>query len=297
MTAILRPFLLMVSLALGAMQVAVAAVPNTLTYQGTLTDGAGTPITGEKTITLSLYTADTGGTAFWTETQTLTLVDGRLSVVLGKTTDNLLDPSKFTGETYIGIKVGTDTEMPRQKFSSVAYAFQAGDGVPKGGIIMWSGTVANIPAGWALCNGLARTLLDGSVVTPPNLQDKFIVGAGSGYSPGAAGGVASNDISHAHSISGESPGMNWVGDHQHSFGGNTSEVQGEINTVDDKDDSNKNSVAGNSHYHSYSGSTTWTGGHNHTVDAHSHGGATGAAGRADLDNRPPYYALAFIMKL
>jgi hypothetical protein len=53
MTATLRPFLLMVSLALGVMQIAAAAVPNTLTYQGTLTDEAGPPVSGSKSLTLA----------------------------------------------------------------------------------------------------------------------------------------------------------------------------------------------------------------------------------------------------
>jgi len=33
------------------------------------------------------------------------------------------------------------------------------------------------------------------------------------------------------------------------------------------------------------------------VILHSHGGATGSAGASALDNRPPYFALAYIMKL
>ena len=40
--------------------------------------------------------------------------------------------------------------------------------IPIGGIIMWSGTVATIPANWQLCNGTNGT---------PDLRDKFIVGA------------------------------------------------------------------------------------------------------------------------
>lgn len=40
--------------------------------------------------------------------------------------------------------------------------------VPQGLICMWSGTIANIPAGWALCNGSNGT---------PNLTNKFIIGA------------------------------------------------------------------------------------------------------------------------
>ena len=40
-------------------------------------------------------------------------------------------------------------------------------GIPKGGIIMWSGSKANIPAGWALCDGTNGT---------PNLLGSFILG-------------------------------------------------------------------------------------------------------------------------
>jgi hypothetical protein len=46
-------------------------------------------------------------------------------------------------------------------------AAQAG-GIPSGCILMWHGTIATIPTGWALCNGQNGT---------PDLRDKFIVGA------------------------------------------------------------------------------------------------------------------------
>lgn len=44
--------------------------------------------------------------------------------------------------------------------------------VPVGGIIMWSGTVSNIPAGWRLCD--AETEVNG--VRVPNLSNKFVIG-------------------------------------------------------------------------------------------------------------------------
>lgn len=55
-----------------------------------------------------------------------------------------------------------------------------GGGIPSGGIIIWSGTVDNIPDGWKLCDGQ-----DGS----PDLRDKFILGAGTTYSVGETGGA------------------------------------------------------------------------------------------------------------
>ena len=64
--------------------------------------------------------------------------------------------------------------------------------VPAGGIIMWSGSVGNIPSGWALCDGNNGT---------PNLTNKFVIGAGNSYAVNATGG--SKDavvVSHSHGI-------------------------------------------------------------------------------------------------
>ena len=52
--------------------------------------------------------------------------------------------------------------------------------VPSGVILMWSGTVENIPKGWALCNGTQGT---------PDLRDRFIIGAGGKYGLNAKGGA------------------------------------------------------------------------------------------------------------
>ena len=67
----------------------------------------------------------------------------------------------------------------------------AGAGIPVGGIIMWSGSTANIPSGWKLCNGNNGT---------PNLSGRFIVGAaGSTYVVGASGGSATASlVDHRH---------------------------------------------------------------------------------------------------
>jgi hypothetical protein len=51
--------------------------------------------------------------------------------------------------------------------------------LPAGLIVMWNGLLANIPAGWALCDGQNNT---------PDLRSKFIKGAASGQNPGATGG-------------------------------------------------------------------------------------------------------------
>ena len=64
------------------------------------------------------------------------------------------------------------------------------DGFVTGMIIAWYGNTGNIPTGFVLCDGNNNT---------PDLRDRFIVGAGSAYSPGDTGG--SKDavlVSHFH---------------------------------------------------------------------------------------------------
>lgn len=57
------------------------------------------------------------------------------------------------------------------------------DLLPAGIIVNWSGSIASIPSGWALCNGGSGT---------PNLTDKFVIGAGNSYAVGASGGATTH---------------------------------------------------------------------------------------------------------
>ena len=69
-----------------------------------------------------------------------------------------------------------EVRLCSERFSSTP---PEGGPVPVGGIIMWSGSPGSVPAGWALCNGSNGT---------PNLLDRFVIGAGSSYSANTAGG-------------------------------------------------------------------------------------------------------------
>jgi hypothetical protein len=51
--------------------------------------------------------------------------------------------------------------------------------VPVGGIVMYSGTFADIPANWALCDGSGST---------PDLADKFVIGTATEGDIGDTGG-------------------------------------------------------------------------------------------------------------
>ena len=104
-----------------------AQVPQLINYQARLTDVAtGLPVDdGEYAITFSFYETSTGGSALWTESQSVQSTNGIYSVLLGSI--NPLDVSLFSGATrYLGITVGSDPEMmPRKQMVSVPYAFSA----------------------------------------------------------------------------------------------------------------------------------------------------------------------------
>ena len=101
----------------------VCAAPSLINYQGRLVDTAGNPLIGSQTITFRIYNVPTGGTALWTEPQTVTPDNGIFSVSLGSV--NSLTVSDFLSDTlYLGITIAPDvTEMtPRTRLLSTPYA-------------------------------------------------------------------------------------------------------------------------------------------------------------------------------
>lgn len=270
-----------------------ATIPQLINYQGTLANASGTTLVpdGNYNVEFKIYGVATGGTALWTEkwdgtTSPVVVTGGTFNVMLGT---HSVFPAGFFADhpvAYLGVKVGTTSEMlPRQRIASVGYAFAAGNGIPKRGVIMWSGTIAEIPGGWALCDGSNGT---------PDLRDRFVVGAGGAYTVSSTGGASSVDANHNHTIPQESPGTNATGDHGHHIDVNLYNGIGDV--TDGADDGNKE-VGSEGHGHHLMADTWGNGTHSHTVNAHAHGGATVTGGATALENRPPYYALAFIMKL
>lgn len=73
----------------------------------------------------------------------------------------------------------------------------ATEGVPVGGIIMWSGAADAIPTGWALCDGTSGT---------PDLRGRFVLGGGGSYAVGAVGGEETHKLTvaemprHGHTV-------------------------------------------------------------------------------------------------
>ena len=102
-----------------------AQSPFLVNYQGFLTDADGKALIGEQQITFLLYEKLTGGEAIWQETQTVTVENGLFNVLLGSA-DSTLSISHFTGERFLGIKIGVEDEMePRMRLASVTHSLLA----------------------------------------------------------------------------------------------------------------------------------------------------------------------------
>ena len=148
--------------------------------------------------------------------------------------------------------------------------------VPPGAILMWSGAVDAIPTGWALCDGQNGT---------PDLRDRFIVGAGGSYDVGDTGGsntvtlTTSQIPSHKHTAS-----IGQAGDHSHGMG--TKWTMSGTGS-----ESNPGTSGPGFFATTHERTTGQAGAHSHSITISSTGG-----GQAH-ENRPPYYALCFIMKL
>ena len=119
---------IMTVLLLGAMPfTGHAIVPQVINFQGYLTDLDGNPVPdGDYNIAFAIYSALSGGSALWSESQTVTVTEGIYNVQLGQV--NPLLAGLFEGQRFLGITVGTDAEMtPRMPLTSVAYALKAED--------------------------------------------------------------------------------------------------------------------------------------------------------------------------
>lgn len=109
-------------------QLALAAIPPTLNYQGHLTDSSGVPVDGPVDMQFAIYDVATGGTApLWSVSRSVIVDQGVFSVELGSSTAPL-PPGLFESPLWMGLTIGTDAQMtPLRPISSVGFSFKAGD--------------------------------------------------------------------------------------------------------------------------------------------------------------------------
>ncbi len=142
----------------------LTATPSTagISYQGRLADSNGAPLTQTVNMIFRLYAAASGSTPLWEEQWTgansVQVSDGLFNVMLGSLTP--IQQSVITGNNnlFLGITVGTDSEMsPRVQLGSVPFATQALT-VPDGSI-----TTAKLADGSVTAEKINRNSQTGSV--------------------------------------------------------------------------------------------------------------------------------------
>lgn len=151
-----------------------------------------------------------------------------------------------------------------EKFGGAA---TVGAPVPPFGIVMWSGSVANVPAGWAICDGGNGT---------PDLRGRFVVGVGGGYGMRQFGGTNAVTI-----------GVQHMPSHNHSSSLQTKRV-----AVQAPGPSRAGEEWQSSGYDPKTNSKGWES--MQWVDSPAIGLQGGGQ---PIDTRPPFYTLAYIMKL
>lgn len=187
--------------------------------------------------------------------------------------------------------VSTGIQFPDNSIQTAA--------IPSGAVVMWNGLITGIPTGWQLCDGT-----NGS----PDLRDRFVVGAGSSYLVGVTGGEALVSLtspqlpvhthpspitvapsgSHSHTRSTGTGGAHghpangaWVGGPS-PIGGSGAGRLGNLVP---------RTLYAGAHSHSFSMGAG--GDHTHPVSV-----TVNNVGLGDgHENRPPFYAIAFIMRL
>ncbi|MBO7612063.1 MAG: hypothetical protein J6T23_07630 [Elusimicrobia bacterium] len=190
----------------------IADVPNEIRYNGKLKEYR-TEVNATKKMNFKIYNQSAGGTAKWESgNQSVVVSSGIFSVVLSPEID------WRQKDCYLEIEIENKKLEPREKLTAVPYSLHSNTTelatvkensefsvivgndkkfvvnssgaktivgtteyfmVPKGAIIIWSGSVNDIPAGWVLCDGSNGT---------PDLTDRFVLGAGHNYAIGARAG-------------------------------------------------------------------------------------------------------------
>jgi microcystin-dependent protein len=207
-------------------------------------------------------------------------VKGGVSISSGNTT-----PPGTDYGLYVQSTANFGSDLTTTGSVNVSGTINAKGTFPIGGIMIWSGSTGSIPNGYSLCNGSNGT---------PNLTDRFIVASGGGYNIGNTGG--SNTVTltnsqmpeHSHIIS-ITKDTSLDGEHFHYEGQHAETGKGVGSYITASGDRNRGGDPGTVRYY-----TSKDGGHNHTVNV---SGNTSNIGNANAhDNRPAYYALAYIQR-
>ncbi len=160
------------------------AVPTTVAVEGVLTSTGGGPAAdGDYSVAVGLYGAEIGGQASWSEGPlTVTVKGGLFSLTLG--TKKALDAATLAdaANTWFGIAIGSDPELPRKPLHAVPFAVRAGmaSNLQCSGCITAGHLDAEALAGYAKTADLAKVATSGAfgdLSGAPNLAKVATSGA------------------------------------------------------------------------------------------------------------------------
>ncbi|MEI7913097.1 MAG: hypothetical protein WCK77_26050 [Verrucomicrobiota bacterium] len=199
--------LLPLALLAAAAQLATAAVPSTINYQGRLTNASGVPQSGSKAMSLKIYDAATSGTLLYAETlgsvavdtngvygfqfgaagssstlvtETLATTDG-ISLTYTKALSNtpgVAGTASVTDGTHSWNELTGNPGSPAAATTTVMYGFVVGASVTTGGSGYASAPTVTITGNGS--GAAATATVSGGAVTAI-----IITSAGSGYTTGA----------------------------------------------------------------------------------------------------------------
>ena len=197
--------------------------------------------------------------------------------------ESVYDSTKNIKQKQCVVSIYKDSEvLPRSTLTVTRLSKGDSDftSVPQGTILPWYGNLSNIPSGFALCNGQNGT---------PDLRNRFLVGAGDTYNLGTTGGADWVTLTY-----------DQMPRHAHNRG--TMEIKGNFGGTDVQSGYWGNGafkVDAWGHYNDYGGDFHSNYGKRMSfVASRSWTGVTSyEGGNQAHENRPPYYALYYIMKL
>ena len=190
-----------------------------------------------------------------------------------------------TGDTNNNLQLIQDKiEVKTNMFNIDANVYNV---LPAGSIMMWYGAVDNIPGGWKLCDGDNGT---------PDLRNRFVVGAGDNYKKDDKGGeikvVLNEDEmpSHKHDITIDEKDLEkpWP---------NYSLTGGELQLMAKDTYIRKYEEGDKTGYDRDGVEDKWR--LKHAIQLkHNHTGSASITGKNQAhENRPPFYAIYYIMRI
>jgi len=167
----------------------VTTVPRLVRVSNTFHPANGLPAAPVESVTLSVYSEETGGTPLWQETQNVNIdADGRYTVLMGSTQNDGVPLDLFSSSEprWLGVQFNRagETEQPRVRLASVPYALKASDAETLGGLP--ASAYLRAPSGSA---GSGSTAIAGSTTfaaaAPPSVVQ---------LKPQIASGASANSI-------------------------------------------------------------------------------------------------------